>query len=112
MLAHTRIHLCTAAHTPLPAPTQFVRPWFVRHQGTIEAQFQRLAEVRTAITTVVGVDPLLLASRPVAAEAEAGEEAGGAPEDLAAVFAAHGQGVLPTVATAAGGSNGGTGKRD
>ena len=90
-----------------------MRPWFVRHQGTIEAQFQRLAEVRTAITTVVGVDPLLLATRPVA-EAEAGEEAGGAP-DLADVFAVHGQGgVLPTVATAsaAGGSNGGTGKRD
>lgn len=96
-----------------PPRLQFVRPWFVRHQGAIEAQFQRLAEVRTAITTVVGVDPLSLAARP-AADAEPGEEAGGAPEDLAAVFAAHGQGSLPTVAPAsvAGGGVGGNGKRE
>ena len=100
---------------------QFVRPWFVRHQGAIEAQFNRLAEVRTAITTVVGVDPLLLASRPpaVAGAEEAGEAA--AEDDITSIFAAHGQ-ALPSTAPSAAGAGGavtpvgagvgGSGKRD
>lgn len=95
---------------------QFVRPWFARHQGTIEAQFQRLADVRASITTVVGVDPLLLASRQVVTEESSPEEAGvkaADAETMASIFAAHGQ-AAPNLVPAATGTAaaGGSGKRE